>query len=147
LEAFWARHFGTNLGTPKATAFPFDNGHECKKPPRPTAPAFTGAFSFAPLPSGSHHDASDRPEHGTLQHDLNDIGVRSFILAGAPLRHEPGHAKIHCFSALCGDERKKPPPPTTPASTGGNSGLRNGAAVGGLNVVETEPVADHGFRT
>jgi hypothetical protein len=25
--------------------------------------------------------------------------------------------------------------------------LRNGAAVGGLNVVETEPVTDHGFRT
>ena len=35
---------------------------------------------------GAHRGASDHPGHSNLQRDLNDIGVRSFILTGAPDR-------------------------------------------------------------
>ena len=39
--------------------------------------------------TGAHEDASDRPECSNLQRDLNNIGVRSFILTGAPINRTP----------------------------------------------------------
>ena len=36
--------------------------------------------------TGARQDASDRPGRSNLQRDLNDIGVRSFILTGAPVK-------------------------------------------------------------